>query len=184
MMKKLFHFVGLVLIFCLLTANAKYFEHSYVRIYSEGVVKQDIKLSDEEWDAIILAVDYALVRVQAVIDLLNEGAVYSEEVDEGNLAAAIGVNSAIHLLTLVKIATPTFEVHEQVGSEIVIRRVKSLLIVSRDERGDERIVDVPLLRAFLVNANMALNAKDYKNAKLFLENAQEASLYEDDTFVI
>lgn len=151
------------------TTGAVQFNHPHVRIYTEGLVKQNIKLTEKEWDSIILAVDYSLVRVEAALDSLDE-----EAYDE----AIVDIKSALHLLSLVKIATPTFEIHEQSApDEITIKYVQSLNIVSLDARGDERIVDVPLLIAFLYNAKTSLRLKDYKNAKLFLLNAQESAVY-------
>lgn len=153
------------------TSGGRQLNHPHVRIYTEGLVKQNIKLSENDWDAIILAVDYSLVRVQAALDSLDE-----ETYDE----AIVGIKSAMHLLNLVKIATPTYEIHEQSpNGEKHIRYVQSLNIVSLDARDDERVIDVPLLAAFLENAKTALLLKDNTNAKLFLLNAQESAVYAD-----
>ncbi len=169
-MNKLFKFIIFVVFCSALSVNAQNFKHPHVRIYTEGVIKQNIKLSEKEWNAIILAVDYSLVRVQAALDALDEDA-YSEAIED--------INSALHLLTLVKIATPTFMLHEQRGSDdISVREIQSLNIVSYDAHGEQRIIDVPLLKAFLENARAALELRMINHVRLFLLNALESAIHE------
>lgn len=163
--------LSLFVILCsVLTVNAKQFEHPYVRIYTEGVVTQNIKLNEEGWQAITQAADYTLVRVKAALDEFKNKS-YAE--------TKVNIDTALHLLTLIKIATPTFQIREQVDDDISISNVQSLSIISHDEHGKERVIDIPLLFAFLVNAQGALQFQQTGNTRLFLENALESASYED-----
>jgi hypothetical protein len=163
--------LSLFVILCsVLNVNAKQFEHPYVRIYTEGVVTQNIKLSEEGWQAITQAAGYTLVRVKAALDEFKNKS-YAE--------AKVNIDTALHLLTLIKIATPTFQIREQVGDDSRASNVQSLSIISHDEHGKEVIIDVPLLIAFLVNAQAALQLQQSENTRIFLENALESASYED-----
>jgi hypothetical protein len=142
----------------------------FFRIYTDGVVKQSKSLSLENWQAIELAVDYALVNAQAALSGLK-----MKKFGE----ASSDVNTAIHWLTLVKMAIPEYVVYEKIDNVIHKKVEQSYYVVTQDARGRVRLVDVPLLMAFLTNAKMSLELHLLNDSLLFLTNTQYSILYEE-----
>ena len=92
--------------------SAEIIQHPHVLIPFEGELAQDIRLTEDEWGAIILAVSHSIERVKAAVVAVDR--------KNYNDARSI-IKSALHLLTLVKIATPSFEIvtHSQTDNSII-----------------------------------------------------------------
>jgi hypothetical protein len=97
-------------------------------------------------------------------------------VDRKNFSEARSIiKSSLHLLTLVKIATPTFEVVNHTQSGDSIKKINSLLIKIQNPSGEVRIIDVLLMKENLENALFAMDAMNADSVRLFLSNASKSS---------
>ena len=144
--------------------SAEIIQHPYVKIPYEGILIQDERLSEKEWDAITLAVNHAIKRTQA--------AIVSSEQKNFKEARNI-INSSLILLTLVKVAIPSFSIQESDDPQN-LKNVHTLLIKLKDSNGNERVVDVILMIAFLENAIRAIDSMSVENVRLFLGNATQS----------
>jgi hypothetical protein len=148
------------------TIHAETLQHPYVLIPDEGELTQDNKLTKDEWEAIILAVNHSIDRVKAAM----------AAVDRKNFNEARSIiRSSLHLLTLVKIATPTFEIVNHAPSRNYIRKIDSLLIKVQKPSGEVRIIDVLLMKENLENALLAMDTMNADSVRLFLMNASKSS---------
>jgi hypothetical protein len=151
-------------------AHSKVLFRPFVRIYASGEIKQTHRLRLNEWEAIEQAVEFALIRVNSALGYLDNKE-YGKALEE--------VDSAILLLTLAKIATPTFEVTEIINDIKITRVEQSLFIITLDDDEELMIIDVPLLLVNLINAQYSIQLNKISDSLLFLTNAQGASFHEE-----